>query len=110
MADNLVCSEADLAIALNKTNRCIEFLQENISVYAEVLKQVSASGIIDNKIDIELTILSEKLKVQKLALIYMQSKIGKSVKKEIQNIEKVDKFVYPNISLSDVVSVLTSFL
>ena len=110
MSRELVCADGELSVALNKTERYIEFLDTCIREYNEILADTAGCGIEDVLICAQLARLSLQLSEMKRELDAVLPEISESIGREIQDIEDADDFTYPDISFGDIMSTLAGFL
>ena len=110
MSRELVCSDGELSVALNKTERYIEFLDNCIREYNEIIADTAGGGIEDALICTQLARLSGYLSQIKKELDAVLPEISESISREIQDIEDADNFAYPDISFGDIMSTLAGFL
>nr|WP_303182170.1 hypothetical protein [Lachnoclostridium phocaeense] len=110
MSRELVCADGELSMALNKTERYIEFLDNCIREYNKIIAETAGNGIEDVLICTQLAQLSGWLSEVKRELDTVLPEISDSVSREIQDIEDADNFTYPDISFGDIMSTLAGFL
>lgn len=110
MSRELVCADGELSMALNKTERYIEFLDNCIGEYNKIISDTAGLGIDDVLICTELARLSGQVLEMKRELKAVLPEISEAVGKEIQDIEDADNFTYPDISFGDIMSTLAGFL
>lgn len=110
MSRDLVCAEGELSIVLHKTERYMEFLDECICEYNEILDNLSENGIEDVKICMQLKLLTIQLDGIKRQLSEVYPEIAQCVQREIRDIEASDDFTYPDLSFGNLMSTLAAFL
>lgn len=110
MSRELICAEDELSIALNKTERYIEFLENSIQEYREILSAVTTDGVEDALIRTQISRISQQLLQIRSELGEIMPDITDSIRKQISDLEEADHFTYPDVGSADLFSLLAGFL
>lgn len=111
MEQDLICAEGELAIAVNKIERYAESLIECIDEFNEIISSITSEKTLqDVLISAELQNLNEEVSQEKESIAKSVENIKAIVNSEVQEIEDVDKFDYPDFSGDDIKNLLLSFL
>lgn len=110
MSRNLVCADGELSIALNKTERYIDFLDNCICEYNKIIKNTAGVGIEDVLICTQLEQLASELSEIRREMEAVLPEVTGCISKEIRDIEDEDDFTYPDITFGDIMSTLAGFL
>lgn len=110
MNGNLICDESELSISLNKLERHFDFLEGCFAEYNQILESIPGSALEDAKITSRIFLLQQVVALERQEFYSQFSPLSKSVKTHIAEIEAADDFRYPNMSVQDIISLLTSFL
>ena len=110
MESNLICSEGEFSTAVNKTTAYADFLTDLLGQYCTVLEEVSHSGIKSKQVHQELDHLRASASYCAGALEHLSARLSAVMKKHVSELEEADNFEYPDASMADVISLLSSFL
>lgn len=93
MSRNLVCADGELSIALNKTERYIDFLDNCICEYNKIIKNTAGVGIEDVLICTQLEQLASELSEIRREMEAVLPEVTGCISKEIRDIEDEDDSV-----------------
>lgn len=107
MQYDLFCNEAEYLAAINKTQRYVSFLQEQLENYRCTVKTLA---IVSEKVAPSLCSLNENADAYAESLEALAGSLIGSMNKQITDLERIDNFRYPDASMSDVITMLAAFL
>lgn len=92
---DIVCAEGELSVAAKRIQQYIEFLQDSIVEYSQLVSSVD--GIRDQRITLKLKLLAAEVAKQNQALSELSRLTSETIAEHISGIEKADDFRYPDI-------------
>lgn len=109
MAKDLICNEDEIAIAIKKIRRHIEFLSECFLEYSTILNKIPGAGIEDENISNALRALAGRVSTNNTLAAETESLENITVG-YLRELESADNFSYPELSMGDIIGLLASFL
>lgn len=108
MEKSVKVSEDDLSIIKNKIMRHIEFLNNSVDAYTEIL-----TSIRENALEITATVdkfpkIADELRTHVSQVTEECNALNSILRNFTENVESVDKFDYPNAALYEISSFLAN--
>lgn len=107
--NNLIVSESELSLAINKTERYATFLIESMGQYDDILTKIAGTYWKSEKAELQIQNLLTDVKIQKNALIDALEQLVTVIKKYIADIETIDNYRFDSISFREVLALFSDF-
>lgn len=110
MGRDVICAEGELSIAMNKTDRYMDFLLDCMSEYNKIMQEVPGEAMNAGETSRAMEQFALQIFLQKGRMAIMSGFAESAVKGQLKDMSRLDNFKYPGLSLMDFMSLLGSFL